>query len=425
MMREYLEIAAWLERNPHIAHESPLVQSLPSPSFRAEGREIVSFSTNNYLALATSPRLIKAARLGLEKFGVGNCESRLLGGDLEIYRTVESKLAKMKRKDSSILYATGFLTNLGALAALVRSPQICRVYGFRPSTRTKYAYFSDEFNHISIREGIRMSEAERFTYRHLDLDHLENSLKRSDAHCKIIVTDGVFSQDGDIAPLPEMITLAEKYDAFVYVDDAHGTGVLGRNGGGISEHFNCYHERLIHMGTLSKAYGAIGGFVAADHYICEIMRQTSSAYGFTSTLPPDQAYAVSEAIDMVADEPERRASLWSNQRLFARLIQEAGFQVVSTETPIIPVIVGDETVCDNFSRFLFEKGYHVDPVKFPAVAKGKSRLRVILNAHHREEQIHDLVEAMTEYVQKHGYNAAQCTSQKTEVEQERLKAATN
>ncbi len=405
-MKEYLEIADWLQRNPQIAHESPLVQSLPSPSFMAEGRKIVSFSTNNYLALATSPRLIAAARSGLEKFGVGNCESRLLGGDLEIYRTVENKLARMKRKESSILYATGFLTNLGALSALVRSPQICRVYGFRPSSRIKYAYFSDELNHISIREGIRMSEAERFTYRHLDMNHLEASLQRSDAHCKIIVTDGVFSQDGDIAPLPEMIALAERYDAFVYVDDAHGTGVLGRNGGGISEHFDCYHERMIHMGTLSKAYGAIGGFIAADRYICEIMRQTSSAYGFTSTLPPDQAYAVSEAIEMVTDEPERRESLWANQRLFARLIQEADFTVISTETPIVPVLVGDEATCDQFSRFLFEQGYHVDPVKFPAVAKGKARLRVILNAHHRAEQIRELVKTMVDFMRKHGYQAA-------------------
>jgi glycine C-acetyltransferase len=417
-MKEYLEIADWLQRNPHIAHESPLVQSLPAPSFRAEGREIVSFSTNNYLALATSPRLIQAARFGLEKFGVGNCESRLLGGDLEIYRTVESKLAGMKRKDSAILYATGFLTNLGALAALVRSPQICRVYGFRPSSRTKYAYFSDELNHVSIREGIRMSEAERFTYRHLDMNHLETSLQRSDAHCKIIVTDGVFSQDGDIAPLPEMLALAERYDAFVYVDDAHGTGVLGKNGGGISEHFNCYHERMIHMGTLSKAYGAIGGFVAADQYICEIMRQTSSAYGFTSTLPPDQAYAVSEAIEMVKDEPERRASLWANQRLFARLIQEAGFTVISTQTPIVPVLVGDETVCDHFSKYLFTRGFHVDPVKFPAVAKGKARLRVILNAHHRAEQIKELVGAMSDFVEENGSVATQYSTERSEEEQE-------
>jgi 8-amino-7-oxononanoate synthase len=397
-MKEYLEIAAWLERNPHIAHESPLVQSLPSPTFRADNRDIVSFSTNNYLALATSPRLIRAAQYGLGKFGVANCESRLLGGDLEIYRTVEAKLARMKRKDGAILYATGYLTNLGALSALVRSPQVCRVYGFRPSKRMKYAYFSDELNHISIREGIRMSEAERFTYRHLDLEHLESSLKRSDAHCKIIVTDGVFSQDGDIAPLPQLIELAERHDAFVYVDDAHGTGVLGRTGGGISEHFNCYHERLIHMGTLSKAYGAIGGFVAADGHICEIMRQTSSAYGFTSTLPPDQAYAVSEAIEMVKDEPERRASLWANQRRFVELVQDAGFTVVSTQTPIVPILIGDEVLCENFSKYLFSRGYHVDPVKFPAVAKGKARLRVILNAHHREEQIKGLVQAMRDYV---------------------------
>ncbi|MBC7386876.1 MAG: pyridoxal phosphate-dependent aminotransferase family protein [Cryobacterium sp.] len=393
-MKEYREIEAWMRANPEASHETLLVESLPSPTFRHEGRMLVSFSTNNYLALATSERLISAAEKGLRKFGVGNCESRLLGGDLEIYREVERKLARMKKKQDAVLYATGYLTNLGVLNALVKSPQICRFYGFRPSTRMKYAYFTDELNHISIREGIRMSEADRVSYRHLDLNHLESSLKRSDAHCKIIVTDGVFSQDGDIAPLPDLMKLADLYDATVYVDDAHGTGVLGANGGGISEHFGCYGERLIHMGTLSKAYGAIGGFVAADAGICEILRLTSSAYGFTSTLPPDQAYAVSEAIEMVQDEPARRANLWANQRKFVSMMQAADFELVSTETPIVPVVIGSETDCDRFAARLRDFGFHVDPVKFPAVAKGKSRLRIILNAHHTDNQIRNLIEAM-------------------------------
>ncbi|RYZ73123.1 MAG: pyridoxal phosphate-dependent aminotransferase family protein [Proteobacteria bacterium] len=393
-MKEFKQIAEWMSRNPDVGHDSPIVSSLPSPNFEMDGKPYTSFSTNNYLALATSRRLVAAAQRGLDKYGVANCESRLLGGDLDVYREVEFKLAHLKKKSGSILYATGYLTNLGALSSLVRSPLICRAYGFRPTSRMTYAFFTDEYNHISIREGIRLSGADRFTYRHADLNHLEMLLRENDAHSKIIVSDGVFSQDGDIAALPDLLNLAEKYDAMVYIDDAHGTGVLGPNGGGISEHFQCYHERLIHMGTLSKAYGAIGGFVAADEWICEILRLTSPAYGFTSTLPPDQAFAVSEAIDMVTDEPERRLSLWENQRMFVNQMLSQDFEIVSTQTPIVPVIIGDDCASDEFARQLRGFGFYVDSVKFPAVAKGKARLRIILNAHHTREQIQALAHAM-------------------------------
>lgn len=392
-MKEFIEILHWLSENQQFQHEVILADSLPSPTFHWNNKQLTSFSTNNYLALATSERLIRAAETGLRKFGVGNCESRLLGGDLAIYRKVEAKLARLKKKDDSILYATGYLTNLGVLSGLVRAAATSRIYGFRPSVRRKYAYFSDELNHVSIREGIRMSGADKFSYRHLDLNHLEELLKRNPDFCKIIVTDGVFSQDGDIAPLPELMVLAEKYDALVYVDDAHGTGVLGKNGGGISEHFNCYHERLIHMGTLSKAYGAIGGFVAASQEICDVLRLTSSAYGFTSTLPPDQAYAVSEAIDMVEDEPERRERLWKNQRTFVEGMSNLDFQMVSTATPIVPILIGEEGLCNRYALYLRHLSYYIDPVQFPAVAHGQARLRVILNANHTEEQIHGLISA--------------------------------
>lgn len=406
-IRDLEEIAEWMKGCVEKHHETLTVDTLPSPNFQWEGQKLVSFSTNNYLALATDPRLVAAARVGLERYGVANCESRLLGGDLEIYRELEAKLARLKKKDDAVLFATGYLTNLGALSALTRTPQLFRAYGFRPSTRRKYAYFSDVLNHISIREGIRMSEAERVTYRHLDLNHLESLLQKNDAHCKIIVTDGVFSQDGDVAPLPGLMALAEKYDALVYVDDAHGTGVLGRNGGGISEHFNCYHERLIHMGTLSKAYGAIGGFVAADSLICEILRLTSSGYGFTSTIPPDQAFAISAAMDIIATEPARRDRLWNNQRQFLTACGQEEIPLASTETPIMPVIVGDEAKCNALARTLRESGYYIDSVQFPAVAKGQARLRVIINANHTPDQIDGLVEILKKAVGRQRVQAEQ------------------
>lgn len=394
-MKEFQDIARWLEERGTV-HLIPRVESLPSPAFRMDGREHVSFSTNNYLGLASHPRMIAKAREGLERYGVGNCESRLLGGDLEIYDQLERKLAAMKGKDTALLFATGYLTNLGVLSSLVKTAQFARMYGYRTRGRHSYAFFSDEYNHVSIREGIRLSGADRLTFRHLDLNHLESLLQASEATTRIIVTDGVFSQDGDIAPLPELLQLAERYDAMVYVDDAHGTGVLGVNGGGITEHFGIDDPRLICMGTLSKAYGAIGGFIATDKYIGELLRLTCSAYGFTSTLPPDQVFAVSEAIDIVADEPERRQRLWANQRYFVESMKGLPYQVVSTTTPIVPVLIGDEVLTDRLSEQLRGVGLHVDSVKFPAVPKNQGRLRVILNAGHTREQIDLLVSLLRE-----------------------------
>ncbi len=392
-MDEYQEIANWLSDVGGL-HDVPLSASLPDPCFEMGNRRMVSFSTNNYLALAKSKGLIEAAQSGLSKYGVGNCESRLLGGDIDLYRQLEQRLCEIKKKDSALLFATGYLTNLGVLSSLVRSSLILRFYGFRPTKRYKYAYFSDEFNHISIREGIRLSEAERRTYRHLDLDHLEAQLRTSDAHTKIIVSDGVFSQDGDIAPLPELLSLANRYDALLYIDDAHGTGVLGTHGQGIAEHFNCYDPRIIHMGTLSKAYGAIGGFVALDRRIGENLRLTCPAYGFTSTLPPDQVLAVLAAIDIVRNEPDRRVRLWTNQAYLAAGLENLGYELVSKQTPILPVVIGDERRTDFYQEALCASGFHVDSVKFPAVRLGKARLRFIANANHTTRQIDDLLEVM-------------------------------
>jgi glycine C-acetyltransferase len=378
--------------------EAPTIicaESLPSPEFRCEGRKFISFSSNNYLSLASHPRMIAAAKRGLEEYGVANCESRLLGGDLDVYRLVEEKLALLKRTENAILFATGYMTNLGALSSFTRSAQVLRVYGYRQPQQHRVMFFSDQFSHLSMREGIRMSGGDKATYPHLNLQRLEDLLKRNDAAVKIIVTDGVFSHDGDIAPLPELIQLAEKYDALVYVDDAHGTGVLGRNGGGISEYFDLFHPRMIHMGTLSKAYGAIGGFIAAGSEITEVIRVTSSPYGFTSTLPPDQAFAVSEAMDIVRDEPERRERLWRNQRHFSNVMRMNEFCLVCDQTPIVPVLIGSEVLTQKYSDELHRLGFHVDTVKFPAVGMGKARLRFILNTNHTPEQIDRVILAMT------------------------------
>ena len=389
-MREFIEMAEWLVHQSNL-HEGELVESLPDPAFQASGRNHVSFSTNNYLSLATSARLIAAAQLGLETYGVGNCESRLLGGNLAVYGELEHKLAACKKKDAAVLFATGYMANLGVLSTLPQTSKYARIYGFSGAREYTYAYFSDELNHVSIREGIRMSGAARATYRHLDLNHLEALLKKSTATTKIVVTDGVFSQDGDIAPLPDLLRLAELYDATLHVDDAHGTGILGEHGGGIAEHFGVTSERMIYMGTLSKAYGGIGGFIATEAHIARIIRLACSAYGFTSAIPPDQVVALSEAVDMVADEPERRARLWENQRYFVARMSDLPYPLVSTDSPIVPILVGDEDAAVALAFLLRKSGIHVDAVRFPAVPLHKARLRVQLNAGHSSQDMDGLI----------------------------------
>lgn len=396
-MRDIQEIATWMKaRGTREDELSP--ETLPAPCFRAGGRSYVSFSTNNYLALATHPRMVAAAHRALERYGVGNCESRLLGGDLELYGRLEAKLAEIKRKPAAMLFATGYLTNLGVLPLLVRASTLARTFGYVPTTRWKHAFFTDEFNHLSIREGIRASGAPSYAYKHLDMNDLEAQLHASAAEVKIIVTDGVFSQHGDIVPLPEMMALAERYDAVVYIDDAHGTGVLGPSGAGTTEFFGIESRRIISMGTLSKAYGCIGGFVATDPGIREVIRFGCPAFGFTSTLPPDQAAAILEAIQIVADEPERRARLWANQSLFVAELTARGIEPLSRFTPIVPVHVGEESECMRLALGLREAGYHVDAIMFPAIGIGQSRLRFIMNAEHTPEQIRDVTEALARLI---------------------------
>jgi glycine C-acetyltransferase len=392
-MKDLEALSAWIASldSTHV----PLTPStLPEPGFSCDGRDLVSFSTNNYLGLATSARLKARAHAALERYGVGNCESRLLGGNLELYETLEARLAEMKHAESAMLFATGYLTNLGVLPTLVKAGNLARAFGYSPRRNWSHAFFTDEFNHLSIREGIRASGAPSFAFKHLDMDDLADKLRKSPAEIKIIVTDGVFSQHGDIVPLPDMLALAELHNATVYIDDAHGTGVLGRNGGGTTEHFRIESPRIIHMGTLSKAYGCIGGFVATQSHIAEILRFGCSAFGFTSTLPPDQAAAVLEAMDMVRDEPERRQRLWDNQRYFVRRMVEAGYTLLSTATAIVPLHVGDEAQCDRVAAALRAEGIHVDAIMLPAVGAGQSRLRFMMNANHTAEDIDRVVDTL-------------------------------
>jgi len=392
-MHDLADIADWLHTNA-IHHACAVHDTLPDPVFRVNGEAAVSFSTNNYLALANHPRLVAAAKAGLERYGVGNCESRLLGGDLPVYRELERRLAALKHKTDAVLFVTGYMTNIGVLSTLVKAGLLARLHGYRPRKRRKYAYFTDEYNHISIREGILMSGADRHTYRHADMDHLEALLKSAIGASPIIVSDGVFSMEGTIAPLPDLTFLAERYGAILYIDDAHATGILGRNGGGTSEHFGCHSPAIMQMGTLSKALGAIGGFVALEREMADVLRLTSSAYGFTCPPPPDQTNALLAALDLLEEEPERRMRLWDNQRYFVERMRPLGYTLTATETPIVQVLIGDAAKCQRFALALRGEGIHVDAIQFPAVPTGQARLRFMLNAAHTRAQIDHAVDVM-------------------------------
>lgn len=397
-MRDLQELGAWLDARG-TDHEMLTPATLPDPTFVVDGRPMVSFSTNNYLALATSERLKSRAAQALARYGVGNCESRLLGGNLQLYEELESRIAELKRKETALIFATGYITNLGVLPSLVRAGQLARAYGYRARKSWTHAFFSDEYNHLSIREGVRSTGVPVLTYRHLDMNDLERKLASCSADVRIIVTDGVFSQHGDIAPLPELLALAERFDASVYVDDAHGTGVLGPTGAGTSEYFGVESPRLIQMGTLSKAYGCIGGFVATDRSLARILQLGCSAFGFTSTLPPDQAAAVIEAIDMVRDEPERRMRLWENQAYFIARMNAVGLPLECTQTPILPFLVGGEAECARLAAGLRAEGIHVDAIMFPAISRGQARLRFIMNAHHTSAHIDHAVDTLRRLVE--------------------------
>jgi glycine C-acetyltransferase len=394
-MHDLSDIAHWLQHHP-IHHGPALRGTPPDPTFVAEGETVVSFSTNNYLALANHPRLVAAARQGLERYGVGNGESRLLGGDLEVYRELERRLGALQRTSDAVLFATGYMANIGVLSSIVNAATLARLHGFRANKRRKYAYYSDELNHISIREGMQMSGALRYNYRHRDMDHLESLLQAgaADGVTPLIVSDGVFSMEGAVAPLPQLAALAERFGALLYIDDAHATGILGANGGGTAEHFNCYSPNLMQMGTLSKALGAIGGFVAVDQDVADVIRLTSSAYGFSSPPPPAQAAAVLAALDLLQEEPQRRRRLWDNQRYFIERMAPLGYTIMSTATPILPVLIGDAETCQRYAMVLRREGVHVEAVQFPAAPVGQARLRFMMNAGHTTAQIDRVISVM-------------------------------
>jgi len=359
------------------------LRSLESPQSAItiiNGRKVVQLSSNNYLGLAHHPRLNAAAQEAIEKYGTGAGASRLICGNLELNTILEHNLARLKKKEDALLFSTGYMANCGVLSALVSEGDVI---------------FSDEFNHASIIDGCRMSRAEVKVYPHKDMSALEKLLKESQHHPhRLIVTDGIFSMDGDIAPLPHVVPLAQKYGCMVMVDDAHATGVLGEQGGGTGEYFDLEDEIDISMGTLGKALGGFGAFVAGSHQLKEFLINRARSFIFTTALPPAVIASGIAALELLEEEPEIRMKLWENVAFFRKGIKTLGFTTGESETQIIPLIVGDPALTMQMGELLFEEGVFVQGIRPPAVPRGSSRLRITLMATHTQGQLEFALRAL-------------------------------
>jgi 8-amino-7-oxononanoate synthase len=353
-----------------------------------QGRRLVNFSSNDYLGLASHPRVRAAAHAAIEEFHASVGSSRLICGNLAIHERLESRLANFKQKEAALVFSSGYVANLGIIAALVgEGDQI----------------FSDALNHASIIDGCRLSRARIFVYRHQDLNHLEDLLRGApSARRRLLVSDAIFSMDGDVADLPGLAALAAAHDCLLMLDEAHATGVLGSTGRGIVEHF-VERGRLtagkdcvdVAMGTLSKALGSFGGFVACSADLREFLINKARSFIFATALPPSAAGAALESLQLLSEEPFHRVSLWKNfGDLKDRLIR-GGFDVTTSETPILPLKFGAEASALRVSERLADRGYFVPAIRPPSVPKGTSRLRITLCANHSRDEVEGLAKELS------------------------------
>jgi len=338
------------------------------------GRRVVNLSSNNYLGLATHPRLIEAAKRATELYGVGAGSVRTIVGNQDLLEELEEVLAEFKEEEAVTCFQSGLNCNIGTIQAIVSREDLI---------------LSDELNHASIIDGIRLSRAEKAVYRHSDMEDLERLLKekRSAYRNVLIITDGVFSMDGDIAKLPEIVELAKKYDCLTYVDDAHGSGVLGRGGRGTVDHFGLNGQVDFIIGTLSKAIGVIGGYVASKKIVKEWLLHRARPLLFSTALPPAATAATIEAVKILMESDEYTKKLWDNARYFKAGLKDLGFDIGHSETPITPVMIGEEAKTMEFSRELLEEGVFVSGIVYPTVPKGTGRCRVMLSASHTKEDL--------------------------------------
>ncbi len=344
-----------------------------------DGKAVLNLSSNNYLGLTTHPRLKAAMVAATEKWGAGSGAVRTIAGTMAIHEELEARLADFKHTEASLVFQSGFTANLGVLQVLVKEGDVI---------------ISDELNHASIIDGIRLSKAERSIFKHRDLEDLERHLeKHRDKRVKLVVTDGVFSMDGDIAPLPGIVERAEAHGALVMVDDAHASGVLGQNGRGTVNHFGLDGRVDLQMGTLSKAIGVLGGYVASAQSVREFLIYRARPFLFSTSHPPGVAAACMAALDILLEEPQRIERLWKNTGRFKQGLKRLGFETGPSETPITPIIVGKGAVANQLSDRLFQRGVFAQGIGYPTVPEGRARIRTIVTSAHTDAQLDRALEA--------------------------------
>jgi glycine C-acetyltransferase len=364
------------------------------PLCHYDGREVINLASNNYLGLCEHPKLVEAAIAATRKYGVGSGAVRTIAGTMRIHMELEEKIAAFKGVEACVVFQSGFTANAGTVSSILGKDDFI---------------LSDELNHASIIDGARLSRAKIKVFRHKDAAHCEELLKEieNEPGRKLVITDGVFSMDGDIGPVAALCDLCDKYGAIMMVDDAHASGVLGRNGRGSVDHFHCTERVDVQVGTLSKAIGCLGGYVCGSRDLIDYLYHRARPFLFSTSHPPGVAASCMAAFDLLEQEPERMERLWVNTKYFQEQLRSAGFDIggkstPKTETPITPVILGDGRKTMDYSRALFEKGVMATGIAFPTVAEGKARIRCIMTSEHTRAQIDQALETMTSVAKQMG-----------------------
>jgi len=377
MLRDFEQEVKTLEAQ-HLRRHLRIIDSPANPTITIDGRELISMASNNYLGLANHPVVKQAAITAIEHWGVGAGAARLISGNTPPHDQLEKALAQFKQVETTLTFGTGYTTNIGLIPSLVDQDGLI---------------LADRYCHASLIEACRLSKAKVRVFHHNDVEHLETLLKKREKACPtIVVTEGVFSMDGDLAPLPALLKLCQNYEVMFVIDDAHGTGVMGANGRGTIEHFGLNPAEMIQMGTLSKALGTSGGYVAGSTALKDYLINTSKPFIFTTAQPPAMAGAAVAAIQVIQREPERRQRLWDNRNYLYSELKSMGFQLTSTQSPILPILVESPEMALKMSQALYEAGIYVPAIRPPTVPKNSSRLRLTVSSEHSKKQLRSVCE---------------------------------
>ena len=363
------------------------LEDAQAPVCTYDSRKVINLASNNYLGLCNHPKLADAATQAIREHGVGSGAVRTIAGTMRIHMELEEKIARFKNVEACVVFQSGFTANAGTVGSILGKDDFI---------------LSDELNHASIIDGARLSRAKIKVFRHKDVAHCEELLREIEHEPgrKLIITDGVFSMDGDIGPVDQLAALAEKYDAIMMVDDAHASGVLGRNGRGSVDHFGVHGKVDVQVGTLSKAIGALGGYVCGSRDLIDYLYHRARPFLFSTSHPPSVAATCIAAFDILENEPERIERLWDNTRYFKQELEHAGFDIggrstPASETPIIPILIGEGRRTMEFSRALFEQGLMATGIAFPTVPEGKARVRTIMTSEHTRGQLDQALDILT------------------------------